>query len=140
MSTEPGAAQVASNLHKMLLQIKTEAGGAPLIMSPGIPGYQWIASSVGDFSIGRTLIEAKCTNKHFSSSDYRQIVTYWLLSYLATIEREYPEWLQGILINPRLNLFVKFSFGELIQIIAGDRSKIDLVELFSTMIVSRALD
>jgi hypothetical protein len=134
------ALRVASNLHKMLLQIKIEAGGEPLILSPVIPGYQWIASGVGDFSVGKTLIEVKCTNKHFSSSDYRQIVIYWLLGYLAAVEREYSEWSHGILINPRLNLIVRFSFDELIRVIAGDRSKIDLLELFSTMIVGSAVD
>jgi hypothetical protein len=134
------ALHVAGNLRKMLLTIKAEAGSEPLVLSPEIPGYQWIASGVGDFSVGRTLIEVKCTNKHFSSSDYRQIVIYWLLSYLAAIERWYSEWLHGILINPRLNRVVEFSFDEIIQVIAAGRSKIELLELFSTMIVSRAVN
>jgi hypothetical protein len=83
------------------------------------------------------LIEVKCTNKHFSSSDYRQIVIYWLLSYFSAIERDDEEWSHGVLINPRMNLSVRFSFDELIRIIAADRSKVDILELFSSMIVSR---
>ncbi|MEW6455016.1 MAG: hypothetical protein AB1490_30545 [Pseudomonadota bacterium] len=131
------AQRVADNLYRMLLAIKADSGGGALEMSPQVPGYEWIASSVGDFAVGRTLIEVKCTNKRFSSSDYRQVVIYWLLSYFGAIEGGKAEWLRGVLVNPRLNSIVSFSFDELIRIIAADRSKAELLELFSAMIASR---
>src|SRR5262249_29735005 len=110
----------------------------PLIHAPEVPGYQWIASGVGDFALGDDIIEVKCTNKHFSSADYRQVVMYWLLSYSAAIEVGGHEWVGGILVNPRLNRIVKFKFGDLIEIIGAGRSKVELVEIFSSMIESRS--
>jgi hypothetical protein len=125
---------VASNLVVMLNQIQTETGAGPVVCSPNIPGYQWIASGVGDFSVGTHLIEVKCTNKHFSSSDYRQIVMYWLLTYASSVENGAPEWSDGILVNPRLNHIVKLPFDEIISVIGAGRSKVDLLELLSSMI------
>ena len=102
-----------------------------------IPGFQCVGSSVGDFSIGRALIEVKCSNKHFISSDYRQILMYLLLSYCAALETGATEWADGVLVNPRLNRVVRFSFNGLIPIVGAGKSKVELVELFSTMLGTR---
>jgi len=128
---------VAKNLFTMLEEFRSQAPNEEFIRAPVIPGYQWIASGVGDFSVGATLIEVKCTNKHFSSSDYRQILMYWLLSYCAAIESGKPEWSSGILVNPRLNFFVRFSFDEIISVVGRGQSKVELVELFSAVLGSR---
>jgi hypothetical protein len=124
---------VASNLANCL---RTLSQNAPLSLrlSPVIPGFQWIASGAGDFAIGRRLVEVKCTAKRFSASDYRQIIMYWLLSYAASIEGKSVEWESGILLNPRLNLMVEFSFGEILSIVAAGRSKVDILELFSAAV------
>jgi hypothetical protein len=55
------AQRVARNLVAMLNQIRAAGGDEELIRSPNIPGYQWIASGVGDFSVGTRLIEVKET-------------------------------------------------------------------------------
>jgi hypothetical protein len=128
--------RVAQSLLTMLMKFQSELN-EPLVRAPKIPGYQWIASGAGDFSVGKTLIEVKCTNKHFSSSDYRQVLMYWLLSYCGAIENRNQEWSTAILANPRLNLFVKFSFDEIARITSGGRSKIELVEQFSAILGSR---
>jgi hypothetical protein len=128
---------VARNLVTMLNQIKAAGGDEVLVRSPNIPGYQWIASGVGDFSVGTRLIEVKCTNRHFSSSDYRQIVMYWLLGYASSVENGTPEWSEGILINPRLNYIVKLPFDEIISVIGAGRSKVEILELFSSMVGDR---
>ena len=125
---------VASNLVKMLEKIKSSSGNNELIRSPKIPGYQWVASGVGDFSVGTKLIEVKCTNKRFSASDYRQIVMYWLLSYLSAIEKGTPEWTTGILINPRLNYLLEVPFNVIIAVAGAGRSKIEILEIFSSMV------
>ena len=69
---------VANNLLKMLRKIEKEDGFQKLKSRPFIPGYQWVASGQGDFSIGTKLIEVKCTGRHFSTSDYRQVIMYRL--------------------------------------------------------------
>jgi hypothetical protein len=125
---------VAKNLVVILDYIRASCGGQTLVRAPSIPGFQWVASGVGDFSVGRSLIEVKCTNKRFVSSDYRQILMYWLLSYCGALEAGAPEWLEGILVNPRLNLLVRFSFSDIVPIVGAGKSKVELVESFSTML------
>jgi hypothetical protein len=129
---------VAANLTAMLQQIRTAAAGEAVMVSPAIPGYQWVASGVGDFSVGMRLIEVKCTNKHFSSSDYRQIMMYWLLGYAASVESGTPEWSEGILLNPRLNRILRLPFNEIINVTGAGRSKVELLELFSCMVGDHA--
>jgi hypothetical protein len=126
--------QVARNLVSILRYLQAQSNGEELICSPMIPRYQWIASSIGDFALGSSLIEVKCTSKPFLSADYRQIIMYWLLSYSAALEGQSQEWSDGILVNPRLNLIVRFTFSELIDVIAAGRSKVELLEAFSAMV------
>ena len=134
-SDKIAASAVARNLALMLRQ--QVAGDAPLVRSPAIPGYRWVASGVGDFSVGTRLIEVKCTNKHFSSADYRQTIMYWLLSYAQSIENGSPEWSELVLMNPRLNLIVGLPFKEIIAIASGGKSKVNLLELFSAIVGER---
>lgn len=129
------AGRVAENLCKMLAAVRVAVNG-DLLRSPQIPGYEWISTGVGDFAVGKAIIEVKCTNKHFSASDFRQVLIYWLLSYLAAIEQKGVEWEQVVLLNPRLNRCLTISFDELIRRSAVERSKVDLAELFSTLISS----
>jgi len=131
------ALAVAGNLATMLRREVATGGDGQLVRSPVIPGYQWVASSVGDFSVGTRLIEVKCTNKLFSSSDYRQTIMYWLLSYARAVEIGTPEWSDIILMNPRLNFIVAMPFDEIIAVAGGGKSKVDLLELFSAMVGER---
>jgi hypothetical protein len=132
------ALAVAKNLLVMLRQMEAQDPEATLARSPVIPGYQWIASGVGDFSIGATLIEVKCTGKHFSSSDYRQILMYWILSYAAALEGRGQEFTEGVLINPRLNLVVRLSFKELTELLGAGRSKVELLQVFASLVADRS--
>ncbi|SDY98157.1 hypothetical protein SAMN05421881_10927 [Nitrosomonas halophila] len=65
--------------------------------------------------MGDKLIEVKCGNRNFGSADYRQILMYWLLSYMASIEKGPLEWTTGILLNPRKNRFIEVSFDDLVS-------------------------
>lgn len=130
---------VAKNMTKMLNYIHSTETRFPLVHSPIIPGYQWISSGVGDFSLGKKLIEVKCTNKHFSSADYRQIVMYWLLSYASSVEKQTDEWTNGIFINPRLNYYLNIPFNEIVSVIGAGRSKIELLELFASIVGEHTL-
>ena len=125
---------VASNLVFILRRIQSEHKFSELIISPPIPGYQWIQNGKGDYSIGDTIIEVKCSGKNFSSADYRQVVMYWLLSYALSIENSIPEWENGILINPRLNKILSFKFDEILLVIGSGRSKVELLEQFSSTV------
>jgi hypothetical protein len=131
---------VAQNLVTMLKEVQSQSPNEELNRAPEIPGYQWIASGVGDFSVGDTLVEVKCTNKHFSSSDYRQVLMYWLLSHCSAIESGSKEWSKVVLVNPRLNRLVKVSFEEIVAVVGGGQSKVDLVEAFSAILSDRFRD
>lgn len=130
---------VGKNLAHMLSLIHANESGDKLISSPEISGYQWIASGKGDFSVGPKLIEVKCTNKNFGSADYRQILMYWVLSYASAIEHDIPEWTNCILLNPRLNHVVEIPFNNIIEVTAAGRSKVEILELFSSIVGDYAI-
>lgn len=127
---------VARNLVHSLRTIAAET--ASVRVAPRIMGFEWIASGNGDFSIGQKLIEVKCTRKLFSTADYRQILMYWLLSYAAAVDGGPPEWAECALVNPRLNAIVTVQFDELLQLSAGDRTKIEVLQTFKSMISDRS--
>lgn len=131
------AVAVARNLAVMIEHIRAESGEV-VIRAPTVPGYQWIASGVGDFAVGSRLVEVKCSIRRFSTADFRQLLMYWLLGYAASLENDTPGWSEGILLNPRLNLLLKLPFNELIAVTAAGRSKVELLELFSSMVGDRA--
>lgn len=133
------ASAVAHNLVAILRQLQAEASDAELVRSPAIPGYRWIASGVGDFSIANSLIEVKCSSRPFSSADYRQIVMYWLLGFSASIESGAPEWRDGVLVNPRLNRIVRLPFDQIIDVVGAGKSKVDLLQIFSSVVGSDAV-
>ncbi|MDO6426804.1 hypothetical protein Q4489_07255 [Thalassotalea sp. 1_MG-2023] len=110
------------------------ANGNEIVTAPQIFGFDWISNGVGDFSAGDSLIEVKCTSKGFSSNDYRQLLIYWLLSYASAIEKNTIEWKRGVLLNPRLNHFVEFDFDELIHLVTGGVSKVEVLELFRSVV------
>ncbi|MGJ4803654.1 hypothetical protein [Luteimonas sp. SDU82] len=116
------------------IMVEDLSAGRPIIQGPLIPGYQWIASGRGDFSCGSMLIEVKCAARRFGAADYRQLLTYWLLSYSAAIEGRGEEWQVGVLINPRRNEVVELGFDDLIATVGGGRSKVDLLEHFAWLI------
>ena len=130
------AETVGRNLASVLGHI-TATEGAPVVISPRIPGLEWIASGKGDFSVGRTLIEVKCTSKRFSSADYRQVTIYWLLSFAASVEGRGAEWTELMLLNPRSGEKVCLNVDSLLAVISGGRTKVDILQLFQTLVGSR---
>lgn len=124
---------IANNLLVALREIGDKEGAA-IVIQPRIPGYRWIASGVGDFATSNTIIEVKCSSKKFTTADYRQIVMYWLLTYISAIEKNDDCWNRGILLNPRLGLQVEFKVDDLISVIAFQRSAIAVVESFAAII------
>lgn len=130
------ARQTAENLVNSLNYLKNKLVAKDLKLSPVICGYQWISKGNGDFSLDRNLVEVKCTGRNFSSADFRQLLIYWLLSYSASLENKGEEWQKGILLNPRLNKYVEFEFGELVKMAGAGRTKIEILELFSSIIGS----
>jgi hypothetical protein len=128
------AIKVANNLARMLESKREAVNAGVVVVSPVIPGFRWISSSTGDFSVSNELIEVKCVARHFSSADYRQIIIYWLLSYAAALEGRGQEWQAAALVNPRLGLTLNCQFDDLLNVVSGGISKIDLLQMFSAIV------
>lgn len=127
---------VGRNLSKELKELSNNAK-MPIVSHPLIPGMEWISNGYGDFAIGQTLLEIKCTAKRFSSSDFRQVAIYWLLSYAADVEASGEEWRDFVLVNPRRGEKVSMRFDDYLSIISGGRTKVDIYQLFQTLVGSR---
>ncbi|WP_230623741.1 hypothetical protein [Chromobacterium violaceum] len=130
------AETVGQNLSTALKAMSHELG-LPVVLHPSIPGLEWISSGHGDFALGHTLIEVKCTAKRFSSSDYRQVAIYWLLSYAAAIEGRGEEWRDFVLLNPRSGIKVSMRFDSFLSVISSGRTKVDILQLFQALVGSR---
>lgn len=130
------AETVGRNLANAMAEM-SRASGRPIVIRPRIPGLEWIASGHGDFALGSTLIEVKCTAKRFSSADYRQVAIYWLLSYAASIEGHGAEWQDFVLLNPRSGEKVSMKFDAFLSIISSGRTKVDILQLFLSLVGSR---
>lgn len=130
------AETIGRNLASSLLALADKLQES-LVSRPPVPGLEWIASGWGDFSIGNNLIEVKCTNRRFSAADYRQVAIYWLLSYAAAIEGRGSEWHSFVLLNPRLGFKVSLRFDNFLKVISSGRTKVDILQLFMSLIGSR---
>lgn len=130
------AEAVGRNLANAMTEM-SRASGCPIVIRPRIPGLEWIASGHGDFALGNTLVEVKCTAKRFSSADYRQVAIYWLLSYAASIEGHGAEWQDFVLLNPRSGEKVSMKFDAFLSIISSGRTKVDILQLFLSLVGSR---
>lgn len=129
---------VGRNLANVMTEMSCSTG-RPITIRPRIPGLEWIASGCGDFSLGSTLVEVKCTVKRFSSADYRQVAIYWLLSFAASIERHGDEWQDFVLLNPRRGEKVSMKFDGFLSIISSGRTKVEILQLFQSLIGSRLM-
>ncbi|KHF77846.1 hypothetical protein PJ15_0902 [Acinetobacter sp. neg1] len=132
------AEMVGNNIAKVLIQLSSDSHEV-INFNPIIPGIEWISTSQGDFSLGNTLIEVKCTNRRFSAADYRQIAMYWLLSYAGSLEKKTEEWEEVILLNPRLGFMVRFNFNNFINVISSGRTKLEIFQLFISIIGTRSM-
>lgn len=130
------AEKTGRNIVTMINELATERDH-PIQITPAVPGFQWISSGHGDFAIGPTLIEVKCSSGNFSAPDYRQVVMYWLLSFAASVEDNRAEWTEGILLNPRSAKYVAFELDDFLRVISGGRTKVEILQLFSSMVGTR---
>lgn len=119
------------------LKAMSQNRSLPVVVRPHIPGLEWISSGYGDFALGQTLIEVKCTARRFSSSDYRQVAIYWLLSYAAAVESRGDEWRDFVLLNPRSGEKVSLRFDSFLSVISSGRTKVDILQLFQALVGSR---
>ncbi len=133
------ASHAANNLIAMLTSVRSQYPDMLLQINPVIPGLGWIASGVGDFSLGSILIEVKHTDRNFVSGDFRQVIMYWLLKYAASIDSHDVVWSDCLLLNPRRNSGLLVNFDHLLRSASASSSRVELLELLRAT-VSQGLD
>ena len=133
------ASHAANNLITMLTSVQRQHPNMQVQRSPVIPGLGWIASGVGDFSLGPVLVEVKHTDRNFVSGDFRQVLMYWLLKYAASIEKHDVVWSDCLLLNPRRNSGLLVNLDYLSRSASESSSRVELFELLRS-IVDQDLD
>jgi len=128
------AFHAAENLVQMLRRIKDQKNDFEIEINPVIPGLGWIATGVGDFSIGPLLIEVKHTDRNFVANDFRQVLMYWLLRYSASLEKNEEVWSECILLNPRRNCALQFHFDHLLNSASASYNRVELFELLRSVV------
>lgn len=132
------ANHAANNLVTMLNGVHSQQPGTQLEISPVIPGFGWIASGVGDFSLGGTLIEVKHTDRNFVSGDFRQVMMYWMLKYAASIEGNSEVWSDVLLLNPRRNSGLLVNYDYLLQSASASYGRVELFERLRSIVVKES--
>ncbi|RZM20554.1 MAG: hypothetical protein EOO88_35850 [Pedobacter sp.] len=127
---------VARNLVLALGTLSTQNGGV-VISNPVVPGFEWISTGTGDFSLGESIVEVKCSSRNFTTADYRQVIVYWLLSYAAALEGRGTEWREVILLNPRTGRIVRFKIDSFIAYTGSGMAKIEILQAFQAVVGSR---
>jgi hypothetical protein len=139
-SDKSAANWTSHNLVTMLDEVREKREQEKVAVRPFIPGYEWIASSEGNFAIGSASIEVKCSKGSFGLADYRQLLMYWLLGYASAIEKKKREWTSLLLLNPRRNTVVEFNVDEVIGLIAQTASKLEALQLFVSLVEEFSLN
>lgn len=112
-------------------------GDVAVEVAPRVPGLEWISSSKADFSFSDTLVEVKFIAKNFTSSDYRQLLLYWLLNFAYSLEhKECKNWSRGVLFNPRQAIYVEVDLLSFHNLVSGGRNIIETVELLKSVVSS----
>jgi len=128
------ASHAADNLITMLMSVHGQHPATQLQKGPMIPGLGWIASGIGDFSLGQILIEVKHTDRNFVAGDFRQVLMYWLLKYGACIETNEVIWADCLLLNPRRNVGLLVNFDYLLRSASPGSSRVELLELLRSVV------
>ncbi len=128
------ASHAANNFIAMLMSVQSQHPSMALRRSPVIPGLGWIASGVGDFTLGSILVEVKHTDRNFVSGDFRQVLMYWLLKYAASIEENDEVWSDCLLMNPRRGSGLLINFDYLLRSASASSSRVELLELLRSIV------
>lgn len=128
------AEHAAQNLVAMLGRVVEQHPDSQLEVGPVIPGLGWVASGVGDFSLGNILIEVKHTDRNFVSGDFRQVLMYWVLKYTAAVEGDSDVWTDCLLLNPRRNSALLVNYNKLLHAASASSNYVEVCELLRSIV------
>jgi hypothetical protein len=101
---------------------RSQGGAKHCIFQIPLKGCGFLGVCAADMAIGDYLVEVKTVQRSLAGKDIRQLVIYLALSSVTRAE----PWQCAGFFNPRRGTFHKFGVTELIDLIAGGRSAVDV--------------
>ena len=102
--------------------VKTQGGPERCIFQTPIKGCGFLHACAADLVIGEYLVEIKTVKRTLASKDIRQLVIYLALSSGA----QGRQWRYAGFFNPRRSTFHRFPVYDLIDIMSGGKSVVDV--------------
>ena len=110
-------------LAKRYESFATVQGGAEkCIFQVPIKGCGFLHACAADLVIGDYLVEVKTVKRNLAGKDIRQLVVYLALSSVAHA----TPWQHAGFFNPRRSTFHRFRIHELMNLMAGGKSVVDV--------------
>jgi len=101
---------------------KNHGGPERCIFQAPIKGCGFLRACAADLVIGDYLVEIKTVKRTLAGKDIRQLLIYLALSSVAQVE----PWCYAGFFNPRRSTFHRFSVHELIDLMSGGKSVVDV--------------
>lgn len=101
---------------------KTHGGPERCIFQTPIKGCGFLRACAADLVIGDYLVEIKTVKRTLAGKDIRQLIVYLALS---SVEQVGP-WCYAGFFNPRRSTFYRFRVRELIDLMSGGKSVVDV--------------
>jgi hypothetical protein len=101
---------------------RIQGGPERFIFHAPIKGCGFLHACAADIVIGDYLVEVKTVKRTLAGKDIRQLVVYLALSSVAQVE----PWRYAGFFNPRRSTFHRFRVHELINLMSGGKSVVDV--------------
>lgn len=112
--------------------VRHESQSGQVQFSVPIPGAGFMPACNADMAIGDYLVEVKTVKRSLAGKDIRQLIIYLALSAASGG----PIWTHAGFLNPRRSTFHKYRTTELIKIMSGGKSVVDVFGSFSDFVCS----
>ncbi|MFA6008032.1 MAG: hypothetical protein WCW53_14460 [Syntrophales bacterium] len=100
----------------------TQGGTKNFIFHSPIKGCGFLSGCAADIMIGDYLVEVKTVKRTLAGKDIRQLVVYLALGSVS----HHAPWQYAGFFNPRRSTFHKFRVDELISLMSGGKSAVDV--------------
>jgi hypothetical protein len=117
---------LASRTRRFLLGLSL---GRDVVFMPRFSGHGAIEACNGDFAVDEILVEVKCVDRTFRSTDFRQLLTYSALRYFADAKK----YSRIAAYNPLRGTYVLTGLDEIIYSCSGKSAEEFFHELSYTL-------
>lgn len=111
---------------------RNESQSGQVKFSISVPGAGFLQACRADMALRDYLVEVKTVKRSLAGKDIRQLVVYLALSAASSG----AIWTHAGFLNPRRSTYHKFRTTELIEIMSGGKSVVDVFGEFSDFVCS----